>query len=181
MFLRTTKNQQREDEKEFREWLTKELGQTDQETLSSFTWELSPTPHGYMNSLAILIRGIAAHGRSHVDQILEIAKFPKEHRLAEIDLTSFSKSILEKLTERVLAANQKDREKVAQDCWLELRSLVKERIEKMWPSAPDYVVNGAVLCGCDWDKQNGSFSINPRKLVEAMTQSDPLKNTSIHG
>lgn len=174
MILRTTDRQHASDETEFRKYLISELGTEDAETLASFTWENSATPVAYMTSLAHLVRGVGTHGKGYVSRVLEVARKPKEIREAEMDLAVFAHVVVNDCSRRVACSPEAERGKVAEEVWLELVHRTREKLGRMWPGSPDYIVNGALAVGCIWDKQAGTFGIEPIKLVAAMRQKDPL-------
>lgn len=176
MILRTTQPQHVEDERELRDWLRANLGVEDAETLASFVWEnehrgLNPA-HEYLSGLAQIVKGTVMMGRPFVGNLLAQARRPKDVRQAEHELMKFAAETLPKLVERVKRHNGAP--EVAKHAADELVTLTRERIEKMWPDRPDYIVNSAVACGVV--HKNGAFSIDAAAIAKCMLQEDVLKS-----
>lgn len=175
MILRTTETRLSKAEVDLRKFLIAELGETDAESLARFTWETSKCAQAeYVDALAFLTRGIGSHGSSFVHKILEVAAKPRETREAEIDLTIFCKQLVDDLTQRILGAAPDDREMLAAECWKELQHRLRDRLSSMFPGRPDYIINGALISGTDWDKAGATFTIHVHMLVDSMKQKDPL-------
>lgn len=174
MILRTKTAQHAADEAELLKYLIAELGETDAARLARFSWEQSSEPIAYMNAIAHLVRGVGAHGKGFVSKVLEVASKPKEAREAEIDLAVFARAMLIDLTARVASTTPDDRDQLAAECWLELNHRLRERLNGMFPGRPDYIVNGALIAGTEWDRAAGTFGVNVVKLIEGMKQKDPL-------
>lgn len=162
-------------EGELRAYLENHLGRTDAERLALFTWENSATPAAYMDGLAYLSRGVSTNGTKFVEKLLVLAHKPKEVREAELELTVFGARLVNELVNRILGAVEADRPKLAEECAAEMNHRMREKLNAMWPGTPDYMVNGALLAGCHWHRESGSFEIDQVKLVGCMRQADPMK------
>ncbi len=176
MILRTIHPQHTQDEKELRLWLQQNLGVEDAELLAGFVWEIehrSPNAaEEYLSGLAQIVIGVVRVGPVFVGSLLTQARRPKDVRQAEHELMVFASEILPPLVARIKKHDgASEAIKHAAD---ELITRARERIEKMWPGKPDYIVNSAVACGVV--HKDGAFSIDAAAIAKCMLQEDVLKS-----
>lgn len=174
MISRATDPQHAKDELEFRQYLHAQLGDTDAQLLVDFVYENAATPVAYVTGLAHLVKGVGASGPGFVGQLIELAKKPKEAREAEMDIAVYVKLVIGDATHRIRCEPAGTREQVADELWREVLHRTREKLNAMWPGTPDYIVNGALLVGMQWDRESGHFNAFPAKIVDAMRRKDPV-------
>lgn len=175
MILRSTNPLMAEDEKKIIDWFTDHFGEEDTLVFTRWVWDRHRNAPQYVEALWFIAEQTRKEGPPFFQNLLEVARYPKEMREATDQIASTMMPIVERLKTKALGFRNDP--KVLNEIFEELRLALREKIRDMWPEKHRATIDGAMVVSVKRNLVGQSF-IDFRTLAKALFEKDPLANTA---
>ena len=158
------------EELEVRKQLVGILGEEDERTLSRWVFENHRDGVRYTQALKSIFEGASVYGKQFLENLLDVAKKPKEVAQAEVAVFAWVKERTVLVVKTV--QRSKDKEKAAKE---ELDGFMHDFVgylHRMFPDKHRATVHGAIIGGMR--HVEGKFSVDVAGIVKALFNEDPL-------